>query len=200
MIYKLSAYSLYASAGARFSRKGVGLGDNTYPDNPTQDKDDVWPLALTDLEGASWSSGYSYDFVRTIALWKWAISDGVKRAACELYIGAARFDTSDYAGQSLAKVQVDVSGYEYRDKDIMVGACSQSSDSPGSTLSWVEGTANRSVSGNGSYLLDCGWTLQDYLFVTVFVDGYEPPNDRFAYPNYYQNCGDISSSVDILVG
>jgi hypothetical protein len=188
MVYK-ALHSVSVNSAGIWRREGIYTGTNTYPSNPTEDKDDVWPPALSDWEDASWATASTpWNILWGLSLWAWLVATGIRQAKCTIYAATSRYDVSAYAGQTLKSIDFSVSDYEYWDGGVpYIGCQTQSGSSPSDDSSWHLGGSLGAINATGSWNLSCNFTLDNYLFITSFIDDMEPPTDRSATPDFKRN-------------
>jgi hypothetical protein len=196
MVYK-ALHSVSVNPGAVYRRDGSYEGTNTYPSNPTEDKGDVWPPALSNWEGAAWTS--SSGNLGSSSYWQWRLATGVMASRCLVYAVTARYDISAYAGQTLKSIDFSVSTYEYWDGGVpYIGCQTQSGSSPTANSSWHLGGSLGAINSTGSWNLSCNFTLDNYLFITAFIDDLECPTDRRVTPDFKtNNIGAGSSGITL---
>lgn len=191
-IYKGTTVDLYNDYHA--FRSGNAAGTNTYPDDPTQDKDDIWPLAVTAFDAASpgWADlGSAAPY--SAASWWWKTGTGYKATWGSAQASCFRYDTGSYAGRVLSRTSATVTVSQRWSVNFYIGLIASSSGTPGGS-SWLSSGYNVAVNSSGTYSIRPGLTLSSYLFLTVFIDGLEPPTSKYAYPDYIENRFSVSSA------
>ncbi len=140
---------------------------------------DIYPAAY---DNAAYTWDYSGSESRAYCRW----NSFATKAAHTNYISALRYATSANKGKILTQAWKRTLNLSSNWRQQSGGGAptfavrTTSADAPDETTAWVEGTARKVVTNPAANIttglvIDPGITLDDYLWVIIYIAGYAPP-------------------------